>query len=636
MRRIQIAMMALGLIGVLGVTLVQATAQPAPSPYGAKPKDGPSIPLIPPAAPGGDVVLPPLPSGPEINLPPVIADIGAPASDIKPMLPVAPADIKPMAPMTPSVEVKSLAPPAPTVDIKPAFSPPPVIKNGNVPEVRKPEPPKPEITKPSFAETPPIAAPAVTPAIPTMTPTVTAPSRVSPGVTLETVVPDAVQLGKDISYEIVVKNTGSTTVTGVKVEEQLPVGARYLGGEPMAEIASSTLAWTLGELAAGAEKHLKINVKPAGENDYQTSPKITYSATAANTVKITRPKLTASVTGPETVLINEEAAFTIQVKNEGTGTANKVKIHVSLPPGLKHPQQREGSPVEAELPSLAAGETKSVVLKTKALEAGPQTCELTVMGESCGAVTSKAVTTVQKPMLEARLTSPGKAMVRGEPTFTFEVANPGNAPTPNVQAAVSFAQGLEFVSASESGNYEPGSRTITWNLGAVPAGGKKALTFKLRAGVHGKIEVNAVAASPAKVDDKQLMVRSSAQLEVEGVPAVGFEVVHVENPAEVGKEVTYEIRVLNQGTRPLTNVKLAAAMSEGLTVTSVTGPAKHTQSGQTVGFEAIPRLAVKADVVIRVKAKGTTAGDLRCKVQLVCDQLKQPVVKEEMTTFYMP
>ncbi|HEX3152400.1 MAG TPA: CARDB domain-containing protein [Gemmataceae bacterium] len=630
MRRIHIAMMALGLVGVLGITLVQATAQPAPSPYSgrkdaeAKPKEGPSIPLIPPAAPGGDIVLPPLPSGPEINLPPLITDVGAPASDVKPMIPAAAADVKPMLPI------------APTVEVKPPVAPPPVIKNGNTPEVRKPEPPKPEPAKPVFAEAPPVAAPPAPPTITPATPIVTAPSRVMPGVTLETIVPDAVQLGKDISYEIVIKNTGSSAVMGVKVEEELPTGARYLGGEPMAEALTNTLTWSLGELVAGAEKHLKINVKPAGESDYKTSPKITYSATAANTVKVTRPKLSATVTGPETVLINEEAAFTIQVKNEGTGAASKVKIHVALPNGLKHPQQREGSPVEAELPTLAAGETKSVVLKTKALEAGAQTCELTVMAESCGAVTSKAITTVQKPMLEARLVSPGKAMVRGEPTFTLEVNNPGNAATPNVQAAVSFAQGLDFVSASESGNYEPGSRTITWNIGAVPAGGKKALTFKLRAGVHGKIEVNAVAASPAKVDDKQLMVRSSAQLEVEGVPAVGFEVVNVENPCEVGKEVTYEIRILNQGTRPLTNVKLAAAMSEGLTVTSVTGPAKHTQSGQTLGFEAIPRLAVKADMVIRVKAKGTTAGDLRCKVQLLCDQLKQPVVKEESTVFFMP
>jgi uncharacterized repeat protein (TIGR01451 family) len=85
--------------------------------------------------------------------------------------------------------------------------------------------------------------------------------------------------------------------------------------------------------------------------------------------------LIASVVGPEAVLINEDAAFTIVVKNEGSGPATKVKIHVSLPPGLRHPQQREGSPVEAELPVLAPGEARSVTLKTKAIQPGSQTCK---------------------------------------------------------------------------------------------------------------------------------------------------------------------------------------------------------------------------------------------------------------------
>jgi uncharacterized repeat protein (TIGR01451 family) len=607
-RRIHIAMVALGLVGVLGVTLAQTAAQPAPSPFGGKALvTGPSIPPIPPAAAGSgslpDIVLPPADHGPEINLPPTLPDV------VMPPMATPPATTKPQQP-------------APVIGSKPVAGPAPVIKAGT-----------PEQAKPAFADPAPIAAPAVAPAPPAPAP---APPRATPNVVLEAVVPDAVPLGKDVSYEIVVKNTGPTAVTGVKVEEELPRGARYLGGEPLAEVTPSALGWSLGELAAGAEKHLKVNVKPAGEGDYHTSPRVTFTAAAGNTIKVTRPKLVASVTGPEAVLINDEAAFVIQVKNEGTGPAHKVKIHVALPAGLKHPQQRDGSPVEAELPTLAAGETKSVTLKTKALEAGPQACELTVIADACGAVTAKAVTTVQKPMLEARLVSPGKAMVRGEPTFTLEVANPGNAPTPNVQAAVSFPEGLEFVSASDGGNYEPGGRTITWNLGAQPAGGKKPLTFKLRTGVHGKLEVRAVAASSAKTGDKPLDARSTAMLEVEGVAAIGFEVVNVDNPAEVGKEVTYEVRILNQGTRPLTNIKLAAVLSEGLTVVGVTGPAKHALSGQTVGFEPVPRLAVKADVVIRLKARGTTAGDLRCKVQLSCDQLKQPVFKEESTVFFTP
>jgi uncharacterized repeat protein (TIGR01451 family) len=607
-------MVALGLVGVLGVTIAQTAAQPAPTSGIKAPITGPAVPPIPAAA-AADVLPPPPDRGPEINLPPTLPEVTMPP--VGPALPLA----KPQA--APTLDIK---PPAPMNEIKPVSFPPSVMKIGT------PNTTKPEIAKPAFADPTPIVSPAVSPTSNSLP----APPRANPNIVLETVVPDAVPLGKDISYEIVVKNAGTHAVTGVKVEEELPQGARYLGGEPAGEVTPGAIGWTIGELAAGAEKRIKLNVKPAGEGDFRTSPRVTFTAAAGNTIKITRPKITASITGPEAVLINEEAAFVIQVKNDGTGPANKVKIHVSLPAGLRHPQQRDGSPVEAELPVLAAGETKSVTLKVKALEAGTQSCELTVLAEACGATKCSAVTMVQKPMLEARLVSPGKAMVRGEPTFTVEVANPGNAPTPNVQAAVSFPEGLEFVSASDGGNYEPGSRTITWNLGSQPAGGKKPLTFKLRAGLHGKLEVRAVAASPARVGEKPLEARTTAVLEVDGVPAVGFEVVNVDNPAEVGKEVTYEIRITNQGTRPLTNLKLAAVLSEGLTVSGVTGPVKHAATGQTIGFEPIPRLAVKADVVVRLKAKGTTAGDLRCKVQLSCDQLKQPVFKEESTVFFAP
>jgi uncharacterized repeat protein (TIGR01451 family) len=572
-----------------------------------------------PVSATSDVALPPLPppSGPSLappkpdTAPPVLVPVVSPPADPKLIFPDLPA---------PGIDPKPTAPAPKLVSAKPETKPTTTDKFAS---------PEPSLT------TPAISPPVTPPEVPTGAGVPA--NRVSPGVTIETLVPEAVPLGRDAAYEIVVRNNGPITVSGMKVEEELPIGAKYMGGDPVADVSLNTLRWSLGELSVGSEKKIKVTVKPGGgDGDYQTSPKVTFTAATANTVRITRPKLVASFTGPEAILINEEAAFTIQVKNDGTGPASKVKIHVALPPGLRHPQQRDGSPVEAELAALAAGETKSVTLKTMAVQAGPQVCELTVMGEACTSVTTKATALVQKPMLEARLVSPGKAMVKGEPTFTLEVNNPGNAITPNVQAAVSFPDGLEFVSASDGGNYEPGSRTITWNLGPQAGGSKKDLTFKLRAGVHGTLEVRAVAASPIKVEEKSLVARSTAVVEVAGVPAVGFEVVNMDNPAEVGKEVTYEIRVVNQGTRPLTNVKIGAALSDGLSVVGVAGATKHTQSGQAIAFEAIPRLAVKADVVIRVKAKGTVAADLRCKVQLSCDQLKQPVFKEESTTFFTP
>ncbi len=567
--------------------------------------------------PGKEAPKPPMPGDSlDLVVPPLPPVGGAVIGDSKPM-PI-PAKIEPMT--LPAVPGPAIAPVLP-IPMGPAIAPkvvkpelPPEIKpvaSPTSPLLTKPEPKPETLTAPSL----------IGPGVPS--------NRVSPSVSVETVVPDAVPLGKDASYEIVVRNSGPIAVSGVRVEEEMPAGTRYLGGEPMADVTLNTLRYSVGELAPGAERRLKINVRPVGDVDYKTSPRVTYTASTANVVKITRPKVIAKVTGPESVQFGDEATFTIEVKNEGSGPAGKVKIHVNLPAGLKHPQQRDGSPVEAELPALAAGEARSVVLKTKAIAAGSHSCELTVMAEGCPTSTAKAVCTVQQPLLEARLVGPGKAMVRGEPTFTLELSNPGNAATPHAQAAASFPEGLEFVSASDGGNYEPGSRTVTWNLGAQGAGTKKNVTLKLRAGLHGKLSVRSIVQAGAK-----LKAESESVIQVDGVPAVNFEVVNIDNPAEVGKEVTYEIRVLNQGTCPLTNVRLNAALTEGMQIVSVTGSTKHQTAGQAIGFEPISRLAVKADMVVRVKVKGTVAGDMRCKVQLSCDQLKQPVFKEESTNFF--
>src|SRR5262249_23722565 len=129
---------------------------------------------------------------------------------------------------------------------------------------------------------------------------------------------------------------------------------------------------------------------------------------------------------------------------------------------------------------------------------------------------------------------------------------------------------------------------------------------------------------------------AEAVMQAEGVPALLFEVVDLEDPIEVGKETTYEIRIVNTGTMHCTNVKISAAMSEGLVPGAITANVPHKIVGQTLMFEPIAKLPVKGDLIIRVKAKGMIAGDHRFKVQLSCDQLRQPVVKEESTSFFQP
>ena len=57
-------------------------------------------------------------------------------------------------------------------------------------------------------------------------------------------------------------------------------------------------------------------------------------------------------------------------------------------------------------------------------------------------------------------------------------------------------------------------------------------------------------------------------------------------------------------------------------------------SGPQVTFDPLAKLAPKADAVYRVKVRGMQPGDYRFRVQMTCEQLRQPVMKEEASRVY--
>src|SRR5439155_14148493 len=149
----------------------------------------------------------------------------------------------------------------------------------------------------------------------------------------------------------------------------------------------------------------------------------------------------------------------------------------------------------------------------------------------------------------------------------------------------------------------------------------------------GPVPAGAVAVRPTR----GLEAKAETPVTAEGVAAVRFEVVGLENPVEVGKEAVYEIRVMNQGTGPCTNVQLVAALAEGTVFVGAThgvNQANTRTTGQQLVFDPIPTLGVKGDAVYRVRVRGTVPGDMRFRAQITCDQLKAPVAKEESTQFY--
>jgi uncharacterized repeat protein (TIGR01451 family) len=459
-------------------------------------------------------------------------------------------------------------------------------------------------------------------------PAAEASARQTPAVLVEVVGPESAPYGAPFAYTLVVRNTGSSPVAQVRVEQELASGVRFMSSQPPAETSGDRLAWSVGTLEAGAERRVQVQVQPGNEGELPSTATVTFAATCGLKTRITRPKVAVTMTAPPTAVVGEPVPFQIQLTNTGTGPATRLALRDQLPDGLRHQQ---GSLIEADLGTLQPGDTRSITLTTTAARAGQQLNELVATADGGIEVSARANVRVVEPALQLRQSGPANGFLRGEIGLSVEVTNPGSAPCKNVQVSEVLPEGLEFVSATDGGQYSPSSRTLTWSLGAHEPGARRVLSFRAKAVTAGDW-----AWAVSGKGDQNVQAQAEARIRLEGVPALTVEVVDLDDPIEVGGETTYEIRVVNQGSCPCTGLRIQGTASDGLSVVSASGPAPNRVTGQQVVYEPFAKLATKADLLYRVRVKGTQPGDARFTVQLTCDQLRKPVSKEECTQVFKP
>jgi uncharacterized repeat protein (TIGR01451 family) len=607
------------------------TTAPKPKLF-APPSDGvrPAVATLPAAA----LPKPEAPKGSAPSLPPPSAGIEpgtlppplAPAGDPKPPVPTVTAERMPVPTPTPAVPL-----PAPGV--------------GTPTSIETTDRPKLPTSLDQSSVTAPLVAPAPPTASAASVPTVAAiGAKQSPAVTVECEMPESVGMGQPLAYALLVRNTGTTPVGNVRVEHELPVGATFVNSDPPAETASDgRMGWPVGVLDAGSEKRIKVTVKPTDEGELRGRTTVTFAAAVEGRVKVTRPRISVSLAAVDTARVGEKVTFQIKITNTGTGPANTMTLHARLTDGLSHPS---GNVIEAPLSNLPAGQTKTLPLEVIAAKPGAQQCTLTVFADTNPAETAKANVTLVEPQLTANQTGPAKCFVKAEPVYQIELANPGTTTTDPVTVWTLVPEGFEFVQASDGGAFAATNRAVVWKLSGLAAGSTKPVTVKLRSVAPTDGVIRTVAQSgtadptpgagvaPAAVRGKILEAKCETAVKAEGVPALRFEVVDLDDPVEVGKEAVYEIKVTNQGTGACTNVTLVAELADGTAAAGSAGPTNGRASGSAIVFEPLAQLPVKGEAVYKVRVKGTAAGDTRFRVKLTCDQIRTPVSKEENTRFY--
>lgn len=231
------------------------------------------------------------------------------------------------------------------------------------------------------------------------------------------------------------------------------------------------------------------------------------------------------------------------------------------------------------------------------------------------------------PILTLACTAPGEVPLGRPVTVRLTLGNTGDAVEPLATVTLPVPDAASYLSPSNGMVTAP--LQLTWTLPNLPPGARQQL-----GAVFIRREAGLMAFAAAASGQQSGPVTSSCATRLVGIPAILLEVVDLEDPVEVGNPVTYDLKVINQGSAADTNIRLVCTLPPGQQFVSGRGVTAVSAQAGTITMEPLAVLAPKAVASWRVVATAVTAADARFKVALRSDQFENPIHENESTRQY--
>ena len=449
----------------------------------------------------------------------------------------------------------------------------------------------------------------------------------APQIAVEKRAPREVQVGKTARYEIIVRNVGTIAAHDVVLRDEVPQGSRLVSTTPPAAPGSKgEIVWSLGTLAQGAEARVSVEVVPQQEGEIGSVASVSFRADATMRSIATRPDLFIENTAIDAVLLGKDVKVSIRLSNPGTGVATGVVLEGMLPESLGHPAGRE---LEFDVGQLKPGESRRIDLVLATRSAGEAIAQIVARADGDLEVSKPLTIEVVAPSLELTAQMPARRYLQRQAVCVLSMANPGTSSAIGIEMVSQLPPGMKFIRANHAGYYDQKTHRVLWSLEELPAGEVGSVEMVLMPVDLGPQKIIAAARTSAGLADQ-----IAHTVEVDGVAAINFEVSDSEDPIEVAGLTEYVVRVGNQGTKPASQVRIAATLVGDVEAVSAEGPVAHRVENRTVSFESLAKLSPAEEVIYRIRVRGMRAGDQRIQIQLTSDDHPTPVTKEEVTRVY--
>jgi Domain of unknown function DUF11 len=452
----------------------------------------------------------------------------------------------------------------------------------------------------------------------------------SPHLSVETVGPRRIIVGKEARYEIQIHNSGDVPADDVVVTLVVPDSAEVLATQARLGVTQTETTetgvryqWTVAQVAAGQSTSLELTLVPRASRPLDLSVRWTYSPPASQTlVEVQEPRLEMSVVGPAEVLYGEKELYRLTLSNPGTGDAENVAVTL-LP--IAEGEEPAASHTVGTLP---AGGSRVIEVELTARQAGRLTirAEATAEGGLRAQVSEPVL--VRRAALQVAVSGPRVLYAQTPSSYEVRVMNPGNAAARDVEVVVALPPQAEYIASSGSGRLEPERNVVLWTLHQLEPGAEEVFVVKCSLLQGGANRVEATVTASGELKDAKYAVT-----EVEAVADLAIDVVDPAGPCPIDQEALYEITVHNRGSRSAEEVEVVGYFSEGVEPIAVEGGRADLGEGSVI-FRPLPTLAAGREVVLKIRARANKPGTHRFRAELYCKAPETQLTVEETTLFY--
>ena len=446
--------------------------------------------------------------------------------------------------------------------------------------------------------------------------------------------------GDIVSFEIVVKNDGPNTATGIVVEDLLPSGLQFVRYNSSGIYDATTGEWNVGTLANNDTKILFIEAEVLSSGDYENCAEIiaadqTDSNSTPNNGITTEddyacagivPQVDVDVVISKTVdnstpNIGDVITYTIQAENNGPATATGLIITDVLPTGLTlvsaTPSEGVWTSPNWNVGNLDVGTIETLTLQVRVdANTGGQTIINTISKTQNQTDTDDTTDDLDESItITSADISVVKTVDNSSPNETdlvvYQIAVTNNGPdtATNVSLVDVLPVGVTYAShTTTTGAFNQSSGL--WTIGTINNGDTVTLDISatVNTGTTGQTITNTTSnllADQADLDttnnNGSVSITPSSVVDV----AIVKRVLGTTSP-NVGDIINYEISVSNAGPNTATGVEVTDILPTGLRFISYNSSSTYDSA---TGIWNVGSVSTSDNKVLIIEAEVLSSGD---------------------------